>query len=133
MKHLRSPLQIEVTRSSRVPLAILLVGLAFFFFFVSRWFSKLGEQPPGNAGNDFYNAQLNDTITRVDQLYPDSCLYQLWISNYSKLFVVVDVCKYPQLKDISAQTKIVKDSNSNACVFKKNETGELKLELEVVY
>lgn len=65
----------------------------------------------------FFSLPLNNEIDRVGPVYGDSCYRVFYIENYQKPTLVVDVCRYPALKRVLGNSRIIKDANTNECTF----------------
>jgi hypothetical protein len=114
---------------------ILIVGVMYvaYALIFAKKVHDASDRSAKIAQEWFSNAHLNDSIIRIDKIYADSCDYGFWISNYSMDYVVVDLCKYISLKQISIGDRIIKKSNSNECLFIKTGGRKLNLSLQIEY
>jgi hypothetical protein len=112
---------------------ITVIAYGIYSWLLSRRIHKMSDRSTKIAQNRFFEATLNDTISRVEEIYQDSCRYEFWINNYSMHRIIVNVCKYPILRQVDIGTKIVKDSNSNECIFIKSNSDKVSLRLDIEY
>lgn len=111
--------------------AVLLYG--FYSFLLAKKIHETSDISTKIAKERFLKTSLNDTITRIEKIYHDNCNYSFWIQNYSMDHVVVNICKYPILKQLNTGDLIVKNANSNECIFIKADGSKTKLLLQIEY
>jgi hypothetical protein len=123
-------------RALRLLLIFGLIAAAIYGIYsclLSRRIHQVSEKSTAIAKERFFKAQLNDTISRIEEIYKDSCRYSFWIKNYSMDYIVIDVCKYPVLRKIERGARILKDSNSGQCHFIQNNNITIDSQLEIEY
>jgi hypothetical protein len=74
-----------------------------------------------------------DTIKRIDPIYNDDCNTSFWIGNYPKDYVVVDLCKFPELRGIKVGNVIRKEKNSTDCTFVGTDGKQTRINLKIEY
>ena len=81
----------------------------------------------------FYATNINDTIKRIDPIYKDNCNTSFWIANYPSGYVVLDLCKYPQLRSVEIGNVLRKDQNSTECIIKDRDGKQTRINLQIEY
>lgn len=79
----------------------------------------------------FYSSPLNNEIYRVAPLYGDSCYRSFYIKNYPKPTLIVDVCRYPALKEVLGHSIISKSAKTNECTFIHDGMDTISLTLKL--
>lgn len=81
----------------------------------------------------FYSAKLSDTIKRIESIYKDECSTGFWIASYQVDYVVVNLCKYPQLRSVEIGDVIQKERNSTECTITGKQGKRTKVNLQIEY
>ena len=81
----------------------------------------------------FYSKKISDTIKRIDPIYKDDCNASFWIANYPADYVVVNFCKYPQLRSVQVGNVIQKDQNSTSCIIIGTDGKQTRINLQIEY
>jgi hypothetical protein len=66
-------------------------------------------------------------------MYKDDCKTSFWIANYPADYVVVDLCKYPQLGGVEIGDVIQKERNSTECTITGKQAKPTKINLQIEY
>ena len=110
---------------------LVLVGIGYGVYY---WTSRENSVRSANkAKNIFYSTAISDTIKRIDPIYKDDCNTGFWITNYPTDYVVVDLCKFPELRDIKVGNVIRKEKNSTDCTIVGTDGKQTRINLRIEY
>jgi hypothetical protein len=106
-----------------------LIGAAYGSYYWSV--GQSNSKSTGKLKSIFYATKISDTIKRIESIYQDKCNTSIWIENYPADHVVVDLCKYPQLRGVEIGSVIQKDQNSTECtIIGKGKQTRINLQIE---
>jgi hypothetical protein len=112
----------------------ILLVLVCFAYGLYYWSSRQNSvQSTNKAKSIFYSTKISDTIQRIDPIYKDDCNTSFWIANYPADYVVVDLCKYPQLQSVQVGNIIRKDQNSIDCTIIGTNGKQTRINLRIEY
>src|SRR5688572_11408224 len=110
---------------------VVFIVVAYGLFYWSSRQSSI--QSTNMAKSVFFLMEISDTIKRIDPIYKDDCNTSFWIVNYPAHNVVIDLCKYPQLRNVRVGNVIQKKKNSSDCII-IDENGKLtRIKLKIEY
>ena len=92
---------------------------AVYLLFLSKGFKEESQKSVAIQKQRFYGARINDTISRIEANYHDTCIYSFWIKNYSMFYIDLNTCIFQELRQLKIGDKIVKEKNTNQCTFIK--------------
>jgi hypothetical protein len=112
----------------------ILLGLVCSAYGVYYWNSRQSSVKSTNKLKSlFYSTKISDTIRRIEPVYKDNCNTSFWIANYPAGHVVIDLCKYPNLRSVEVGDVIRKDQNSADCSIIAKDGKQTRINLQIEY
>jgi hypothetical protein len=112
----------------------ILLGLVCSAFGLYYWSSRQSTVESTNKLKSlFYSTKIDDTIRRIEPIYKDNCSTSFWIANYPAGHVLVDLCKYPNLRSVEVGDVIRKDQNSADCLIIVKGGKQIRINLQIEY
>jgi hypothetical protein len=110
---------------------ILLIVTAYLLYYFST--KNAGNRSAQKAKETFFITSIADTIKYVGPVYGSSCDRSFSIAHYSLHDIVVDVCKYPALRDVQTGDFFQKSNNTNECIITMMNGSQMKVSLLIEY